>query len=122
MSSRITVYLKNRYQLGRTASLVLLALAMLDLVAPGLCQLDKEQYAAASAFGAATATVAQDTQSVPSTSGHVDDCFCCSRCVDLEPMPPVRHLVSSVYYPTPGPLALPPAPAPALDHPPQLHS
>ena len=69
----------------RWCATVLLLWTAIDMMAPGLCALEREHDDAAVAAGAAGAAFAQalppadDSTSVP----HVDDCFCCSHCVDM---------------------------------------
>lgn len=75
----------------RVAVLVMLFQTGLDLSNAALCALDSERFGLA---GHATSTLAisgeqgpQPSQpSQPSKPAHVDDCFCCSACVDAEPI------------------------------------
>ena len=74
----------------RVAVLVLLFQTGLDLSNAALCALDSERFRLA---GCATSTVgslgddrSQPSQPQPSKPAHVDDCFCCSPCVDAEPI------------------------------------
>jgi hypothetical protein len=66
----------------RWCATVLLLWTAIDVMAPGLCALEREHEETAAA-----ATVAPDRALPPagdSTSApHVDDCFCCSHCVDI---------------------------------------
>jgi len=77
----------------RWCATVLLLWTAIDMMAPGLCALEREHDeevavaadattvdddAAGAAFEQALPP-ADDSPSVP----HVDDCFCCSHCVDM---------------------------------------
>lgn len=57
------------------------------MAAPGLCALERENEVRAVAHNAERSLEAQSSnQSVPSSSSlpqHIDDCFCCSHCVDV---------------------------------------
>ena len=75
----------------RLAVLVLLFQTGLDLSNAALCALDAERFGLA---GRASSTLASSGDfgdegsqpSQPAKPGHVDDCFCCSPCVDAEPI------------------------------------
>lgn len=78
--------------------MILLLWTALDMSAPGLCALEREGDTSAAALVDATASlaaasIATGTAPLPDGSSspvpHVDDCFCCSHCVDLS-----RHAVS----------------------------
>lgn len=64
---------------ARAAAWLLLGLVALDLGNPSLCALDQGQLAPASAN--ADSRPSDDGNTVPPV--HVDDCFCCSHCVDV---------------------------------------
>jgi hypothetical protein len=80
---------RGRRLVLRWCATVLLLWTAIDMMAPGLCALEREHDDAAVAAAAATGAVAvalegalppaDDSTSVP----HVDDCFCCSHCVDM---------------------------------------
>jgi hypothetical protein len=89
---------RGRRLVLRWCATVLLLWTAIDMMAPGLCALEREHddvsvAAAADAAGASddaagvTARVALDEalppagDSTPAT--HIDDCFCCSHCVDV---------------------------------------
>ena len=67
----------------RWCATVLLLWTAIDMMAPGLCALEREHDESV----VSAATVAPDQALPPagdSTSApHVDDCFCCSHCVDI---------------------------------------
>lgn len=82
----------------RWCATVLLVWTAVDMMAPGLCALEREHDdvavaavgAEAGAFDAAggvRARVAPDETLPPAGDStpapHVDDCFCCSHCVDV---------------------------------------
>lgn len=60
----------------RFVAILLLALVAIDLGAPSLCALDEQSATVAQLDGVETPPVAP---SAP--PAHVDDCFCCSHCV-----------------------------------------
>ena len=69
---------------------VLLLWTAADLTNPGLCALDNEHDTVSASLG----TVASASPELPmgNPTGprpHVDDCFCCSHCVDLQLFAPV---------------------------------
>lgn len=67
--------------------LVLLSLVAVDLASPALCALDQPTPVLTTAAAADRAT--EDSEA-PRPAAHVDDCFCCSHCVQpgsvLEPL------------------------------------
>lgn len=82
----------------RWCATVLLLWTAIDMMAPGLCALEREHddfavgatlegAAAAEAAGGVRAVLAQDDALPPAgdsdSAPHVDDCFCCSHCVDV---------------------------------------
>jgi hypothetical protein len=89
---------RGRRLVLRWCATVLLLWTAIDMMAPGLCALEREHddfavavaldgAAAADADGGATARLAQDEALPPAGDStpepHVDDCFCCSHCVDV---------------------------------------
>jgi hypothetical protein len=74
---------RGRRLVLRWCAIVLLLWTAIDVMAPGLCALEREHEDSTSA----AATIAPDRALPPvgdSTSApHVDDCFCCSHCVDI---------------------------------------
>ena len=101
---------------ARAVACILLLWVALDLGFPSLCALDQTSVPS-------SATANGDTRpaddSVPDPSKHVDDCFCCSHCVDVTSMAAPSPLVWAV-----GDLALPEDRAPfaaknPLYHPPR---
>jgi hypothetical protein len=71
----------------RWCATVLLLWTAIDVMAPGLCALEREHEENAVSAASADETAAPDRALPPtndSTSApHVDDCFCCSHCVDI---------------------------------------
>lgn len=80
---------------SRTVRAVVVALLLwtgADLTNPALCALDRERQAPAAATDDGSATLAslpgQPAPDAPAAP-HVDDCFCCSHCVEIQPWRPV---------------------------------
>jgi hypothetical protein len=107
---------RGRRLVLRWCATVLLLWTAIDMMAPGLCALEREHeesvVAGAAAFEAsadqpgiaAAATMAPNDALPPAGDStpdqHVDDCFCCSHCVDMwrldavaAPADLVRHFV-----------------------------
>jgi hypothetical protein len=73
---------RGRRLVLRWCATVLLLWTAIDVMAPGLCALEREHEETAAAATVAPARAlppAGDSTSAP----HVDDCFCCSHCVDI---------------------------------------
>lgn len=66
---------------ARTVAWVLLAWVAVDLGVPNLCALEREQGFASA--GSSTVIAPADDGGTPPPPAHVDDCFCCSHCVDM---------------------------------------
>ena len=62
----------------RLTAIVLLSLVAIDLSSPSLCALDSPS--SAQTIQAGFDGSSQDAE-IPSTPVHIDDCFCCSHCV-----------------------------------------
>ena len=86
---------------ARAAAWLLLALVALDLGNPSLCALDQE--APSIPASAAAALDARPTgDSAPARPVHVDDCFCCSHCVDVASAPgPAKLAWAGIRIPLP---------------------
>lgn len=96
----------------------------LDLSNAALCALDSERFGLA---GHATSTLAisgeQGPQpSQPSKPAHVDDCFCCSACVDAEPIAQPVMVAVAAAAENDLPVKHVPLLSTFLFHPPQLLS
>ena len=87
--------------LMRAAAVLLLLLVSLDLSNPALCALDTEK--------GATAGTESDHESP--RAPHVDDCFCCSHCVDVTAVAAPAGLL---FVTTPRVWWLPAEPFPAI--------
>lgn len=108
----------------RWCATVLLLWTAIDMMAPGLCALEREhdeavvadataapaEPSAPAASGREAATMAVDQALPPSGDStpapHVDDCFCCSHCVDVwrldavaAPADLVQHFVVRQQHP-----------------------
>ncbi len=71
-----------RLTLSRLLACLLLAWTAIDLAVPSLCALEDELRTVSVAGQA----VAPSSDAAPDAQpSHVDDCFCCSHCVDVKP-------------------------------------
>jgi hypothetical protein len=111
----------------RVVALILLCLTALDLGVPSLCALDSEglppgSSAPTCAILVASAATAPRPDLPTQPAVHVDDCFCCSGCVQAQP---VFH-IAPVVQRSPELHVLPNSHVPLLSthffHPPQLLS
>lgn len=72
-----------------------------DLINPSLCALDNQAGVPISS----TSTL-KDHSTSPGPNqapGHIDDCFCCSHCVDVQPPALVMRALQAVFrYPVTG--------------------
>lgn len=66
---------------ARAAAWLLLALVALDLGNPSLCALDQESESRP--VSAPAQDLLPSDGGTPTPPAHVDDCFCCSHCVDV---------------------------------------
>lgn len=90
-------------------ALVLLVWTAVDLTNSGLCALDNEAAAAPSAATTTIAAAGWDAGAgLPQQDRvHVDDCFCCSHCVDVSAIfpttvvSPVTVLHTALVVPAP---------------------
>lgn len=101
----------------RIAALVLLVWTGVDLAAPGMCMLDQERDTPLSSH--ALQQVEKSGDDATSAPAHVDDCFCCSRCVTPTVAAVVSQLELSSRTESVLPDGLPIVRSSALDHPPQ---
>ena len=104
--------------IARAAAWLLLALVALDLGSPSLCALDQE--AALMPVSAAALDARSADGSAPVPPIHIDDCFCCSHCVDVSAFSALALLAfidSGAPLPTDAPLG--PAGHPPY-HPPRV--
>lgn len=106
-------------RLAQTVSLILLLWTAADLTNASLCALENESTGFSS--GGAAATQIADTSSsqapVP-TPSHIDDCFCCSHCVDVQVLSPAPLALPLDLEHTPLVLAAPRIFGSPLYHPP----
>ncbi len=106
-------------RLAQTVSLILLLWTAADLTNASLCALENE----GTGFSSAGATASQivDTSSsqapVPAPP-HIDDCFCCSHCVDVQVLSPATHALPVDLQHAPLVLAAPRIFGSPLYHPP----
>ena len=71
----------------RLTAILLLAWTALDLTATQLCAADNRPWALNEP---APEDVAGPSSSTPVPQGHIDDCFCCSHCVNVALLVPLR--------------------------------
>ncbi|MGE3277377.1 MAG: hypothetical protein AB7O67_19855 [Vicinamibacterales bacterium] len=108
-------------------ALLLLCQTALDLANPALCALDAEDLASVGATSATLVLAAPGPQTAnpaapAGTTNHVDDCFCCSGCVEAQPIfhvLPVEPVAREPRAEIEKRVALLPS---AFDHPPQFLS
>ena len=86
---------------ARAAAWFLLALVALDLGNPSLCALDQEM-PSIPVSAVAVLDAGSTDGNAPTRPVHVDDCFCCSHCVDVAPVQdPARLAWAGVGIPLP---------------------
>jgi len=86
----------------RIVALALLCHTGVDLISVTLCAVDAERFGFRNAARADLAAAPSDSGtdddgSPPARPRHVDDCFCCSACVDAEPL--ARPLIVALVAP-----------------------
>ena len=85
---------------ARAAAWLLLALVALDLGNPSLCALDQE--VPSTPLSAAALDARPTGDSAPARPVHIDDCFCCSHCVDVASAPgPAKLSWAGIRLPLP---------------------
>lgn len=67
----------------RIVALVILTQTALDLSNAALCALDAEEFPAIALQTGDAVQAGEAGRSVPVDARHIDDCFCCSSCVDV---------------------------------------
>lgn len=76
-------------RLARAVAMILLLWTGADLTNASLCALDSDQIGATFSREYALTVSAESTNPTPSQpSHHIDDCFCCSHCVDVQVLVP----------------------------------
>ena len=77
-------------RLARVVAAVILLWTAADLTNASLCALDSDELGSAYVAGLSPTIGSSDTtDGTPLQSGrHVDDCFCCSHCVDVQALVP----------------------------------
>lgn len=111
----------RRSRLARFTVALILAWTAIDITNSWLCSLDGEAlpWAAVDVAIVGADSGAQPDMPLPVT-GHIDDCFCCSHCVQpgaFEPVDVSLELIADGTLPLPSILR---SSANSLDHPPQL--
>jgi hypothetical protein len=112
------MHLAPSRRLVRLVCLVLLAWTAVDLSASGLCALDRED----ALLACADPTTVGNSESNPNAArpvAHVDDCFCCSHCVNITLLTPVVTLTSDATRRLPTTVTRPRNIARTLYHPPK---
>jgi len=69
---------------ARVVATVILLWTAADLTNASLCALDSDEFGAAYAAELSPTLSNGTTDRAPSQPGHIDDCFCCSHCVDIQ--------------------------------------
>ena len=109
-------------RLARLAAVVLLAWTGVDLIATQLCAADSVVLATGSS-GAVTIQPDASSESDPTRGtprAHVDDCFCCSHCVNVVLPEPVLDITRNARRALASRVGVPLADGHPLYHPPQL--
>jgi hypothetical protein len=104
--------------LSRAVALIFLLWTATDLSNPSLCALDKDD---AAPVGAASAVQGSTPPVAPQpASPHIDDCFCCSHCVDVARCLPADEVTIANRLKTLLALSAPRIFGSPLFHPPQI--
>jgi hypothetical protein len=74
---------RGRRLVLRWCATVLLLWTAIDVMAPGLCALEREHEESSAAASSVAPDRALPPTSDSTSAPHVDDCFCCSHCVDI---------------------------------------
>ena len=99
--------------------MLLLLWTAADLSNASLCALDNEGKNAVSFSAFATLSDASDAPAPDQTpQRHIDDCFCCSHCVDVQAFAPATVVIPVELQRTPLVLAAPRLSGAPLYHPP----
>ncbi len=99
--------------------MVLLLWTAADLSNVSLCALDNEGALGAGTFGGSTVFEDGSTNQLPlEPSAHIDDCFCCSHCVDIQALAPATVVIPAALKRTPFILAAPRLFGSSVYHPP----
>ena len=103
-------------RLVHAVAMLLLLWTAADLSNASLCALDNE---GTSPFPVSTgATLSSDSQVPAQAPQHIDDCFCCSHCVDVKALAPAALATPADAKRTPSVLAAPRLFGSRLYHPP----
>lgn len=98
------MYQWRHSRVGRIVALVLLLWTAADLTNTGLCALESEGALDAVSLTSATALSNPSDTSAPrgtTSQGHIDDCFCCSHCVEFQAEPPAPTAMVRASAPVP---------------------
>ena len=109
--------------LSRFVALVILVWTVADLSSASLCALDNEDGApfAAAPIGVGGVILDGATSQTPHpASVHVDDCFCCSHCVEVAAIVPANIAGMAKSHKPPLTLLVPRIFGSPLYHPPQF--
>ena len=77
----------RRSLLARMVATVILMWTAADLTNASLCALDSDELGGTFP-SALTLSADPTTPAAPQPSHHIDDCFCCSHCVDMQVLVP----------------------------------
>jgi len=75
-------------RLVRTVATVILLWTAADLTNVSLCALDSDELGRSVAVGLTATLSGETTNEAPQPAPHIDDCFCCSHCVDVQVLVP----------------------------------
>jgi len=105
-------------RLAQTVSLILLLWTAADLTNASLCALENEGTSFGSIGTTATMSDSSSSQVPDPAPRHIDDCFCCSHCVDVQVLSPATLAMPVDLQHTPLVLASPRIFGSPLYHPP----
>ena len=106
-------------RLAQTVAMILLLWTAADLTNASLCALENEATGFSSVGTTATQIVDTSSSQAPVPAPpHIDDCFCCSHCVDVQVLLPATLVMPVDLQQTPLILAAPRIFGSPLYHPP----
>jgi hypothetical protein len=109
----------RRCRLVKAVVMVLLLWTAADLTNSSLCALENEDAPLAPVSGSVTLVDgSRNSIPPPQPPQHIDDCFCCSHCVDVQALLPAMATAPVARRRTPLVLATPRIFGSALYHPP----
>ena len=81
-------------KVAQVTAWLLLVLTAVDLRLPAFCALDQRRPPASDVSAARFDESHSPDNSTPPSPVHIDDCFCCSHCVNVTAIPPLEILTT----------------------------